>query len=44
MNLTGWLKSLDREDRANDRAFYLEAFNGLNRYTYDRNRAWHDPH
>jgi putative DNA primase/helicase len=34
--LTGWLRSLDREDRANDRAFYLECFNGANRYTYDR--------
>ncbi len=34
--LTGWLKNLDREDRANDRAFYLEAFNGGGDYTYDR--------
>ncbi len=34
--LTGWLRNLDREDRANDRAFYLECFNGANRYTYDR--------
>lgn len=34
--LAGWLKSLDREDRSNDRAFYLEAFNGNGRYTYDR--------
>lgn len=34
--LTGWLKGLDREDRANDRAFYLEAFNGAGNYTYDR--------
>ncbi len=34
--LTGWLKSLDREDRAADRAFYLECFSGTNAYTYDR--------
>ena len=34
--LTGWLKTLDREDRANDRAFYLECFNGTGHYTYDR--------
>jgi hypothetical protein len=34
--LTGWLKSLDREDRANDRAFYLECFDGKGNYTYDR--------
>ncbi|NCF35854.1 MAG: DUF3987 domain-containing protein [Gammaproteobacteria bacterium] len=34
--LTGWLRGLDREDRANDRAFYLECFNGANNYTYDR--------
>lgn len=34
--LTGWLKNLDKEDRANDRAFYLEAFNGGGEYTYDR--------
>ena len=34
--LTGWLKNLDKEDRANDRAFYLEAFNGGGNYIYDR--------
>ena len=34
--LTGWLKNLDKEDRANDRAFYLECFNGGGSYTYDR--------
>ena len=34
--LTGWLKNLDREDKANDRAFYIECFNGSNSYTYDR--------
>lgn len=34
--LTGWLKTLDREDRSNDRAFFLEAFNGCGSYTYDR--------
>ncbi len=34
--LTGWLKSLDREDKASDRAFYLEAFNGSGAFTFDR--------
>ncbi len=34
--LYGFLRSIDREDRTNDRAFYLEAFNGTGRYTYDR--------
>lgn len=34
--LTGWLRILAREDRANDRAFYLEAWAGTGRYTYDR--------
>ncbi|MGZ8928862.1 MAG: DUF3987 domain-containing protein [Methylobacter sp.] len=34
--ISGFLKTIDREDRSNDRAFYLEAFNGLGRYTYDR--------
>lgn len=34
--LTGWLRSLEREGRENDRAFYLEAWNGRNSYTYDR--------
>ena len=34
--LTGWLKNLDREDRANDRTFFLECFNGTGDYTYDR--------
>ena len=34
--LIGWLKSLDREDRSNDRSFYLECFSGSNSYTYDR--------
>ena len=34
--MVGWLKTLDREDRANDRAFYLEAFAGTSPYTYDR--------
>ncbi len=33
---SGWLKGLDREDRSNDRAFFLEAFNGTGSYTYDR--------
>ena len=34
--ISGFLKTIDREDRANDRAFYTQAFNGLGRYTYDR--------
>ncbi len=34
--ISGFLKTIDREDRSNDRAFYLECFNGLGRYTYDR--------
>jgi putative DNA primase/helicase len=34
--LVGFLKSLDREDRSNDRSFYLEAFSGLIQYVYDR--------
>ncbi len=34
--LSGFLNSLQREDRSNDRSFYLEAFNGGGRYTYDR--------
>lgn len=34
--LTGWLRSLDREGREGDRSFYLEAWNGSGAYTYDR--------
>ena len=34
--LSGWLQSLSKEDHTNDRAFYLEAFNGTGRYVYDR--------
>lgn len=34
--LTGWLRSLDDERRANDKAFYLEAWNGDGSYSYDR--------
>ncbi len=34
--LTGWLRSLDDERRANDRAFFLEAWNGDKPYVYDR--------
>ncbi len=34
--ISGFLKTIDREDRSNDRAFYLEAFNGLGFYTFDR--------
>lgn len=34
--LTGFLRSFDREGRESDRAFYLEAWNGNGRYVYDR--------
>jgi hypothetical protein len=33
---TGWLRTLDRDGHENDRAFYLEAWNGNGSYTYDR--------
>lgn len=34
--LVGWLQSLDREGREGNRAFYLEAWNGNGRFTFDR--------
>ena len=34
--LTGWLRTLDREGHENDRAFFLEAWNGTGTFTYDR--------
>lgn len=34
--LAGWIRGLDREDNSNDRAFYLECFNGNGFYIYDR--------
>lgn len=34
--LTGWLRSLDRESREADRAFYLESWNGTGAFTFDR--------
>jgi len=34
--LTGFLRGLDRDGRESDRAFYLEAWNGDGRFTYDR--------
>jgi 5S rRNA maturation endonuclease (ribonuclease M5) len=34
--LTGLLKSLDKEGREADKGFYLEAWNGTGRFTYDR--------
>ena len=34
--LTGWLKTLDSPKNSNERAFYLEAWNGGQPYTYDR--------
>jgi hypothetical protein len=34
--LTGFMRTLDREGHEGDRAFYLEAWNGNGRFTYDR--------
>jgi putative DNA primase/helicase len=34
--LVGFLRSLEREGREQDRAFYLETWNGSGSYTYDR--------
>jgi hypothetical protein len=34
--LPGFLRALDREGQEGARAFYLEAWNGTGRYTYDR--------
>jgi putative DNA primase/helicase len=34
--LVAWLRSFDRDGREGDRAFYLEAWNGTGRFTYDR--------
>jgi putative DNA primase/helicase len=34
--LTGFIKSLEKQGHENDRAFYLEAWNGKGSYTYDR--------
>jgi len=34
--LTGWLRSLDRSGHEQDRAFYLEAWNGAGSFTFDR--------
>jgi putative DNA primase/helicase len=34
--LTGFLRTLDREGHENDRGFYLEGWNGTGGYTYDR--------
>jgi putative DNA primase/helicase len=34
--ITGFLRTLDREGHENDRGFYLEAWDGLGSYTYDR--------
>lgn len=34
--LTGWLRTLERDGHENDRAFYLESWNGNGAYTYDR--------
>jgi putative DNA primase/helicase len=34
--LTGFLRSLEREDRAQDRAYYLESWSGNTSFSYDR--------
>lgn len=34
--LIGWFRSLDKDGREGDRAFYLEAWNGNRGFTYDR--------
>jgi len=34
--LTGWLNTMDKPDRASDRAFYLECWAGTGSFTYDR--------
>ena len=34
--LVGWLRALDREGSENTRPFFLEAWNGMGGYTYDR--------
>jgi len=34
--LVGWLKSLEREGREQDRTFYLETWDGTGDYVYDR--------
>lgn len=34
--LSGFLSTMDRSDKAQDRAFYLEAWNGTGSFTYDR--------
>ena len=34
--MIGWFRSLDRDGREGDRAFYLEAWNGNKGFTYDR--------
>lgn len=34
--LSGFLRTMDREGHENDRAFYCEAWNGTGSYTYDR--------
>lgn len=34
--LIGWFRSLDRDGRESDRAFYLEAWNGNRGFIYDR--------
>ncbi|WP_299735635.1 YfjI family protein [uncultured Endozoicomonas sp.] len=34
--LSGWIAGLNRDDRQQDRAFWLEAFNGDGAFSYDR--------
>lgn len=39
--LTGWLRSLDREGHKTDRSFYLETWSGDGRFTVDRVQRGH---
>jgi putative DNA primase/helicase len=34
--LSGWLRTMDRQGHESDRGFYLECWNGTEPYTYDR--------
>ena len=34
--LSGWLRTMDREGHENDRAFFCESWNGTGSYVYDR--------
>ena len=34
--LSGWIRTMDKPERAGEREFYLEAWNGTGSYTFDR--------